>query len=157
MKQETRVAGIVAGLLLALLGLLIAWSTWQMKVPFIHAKVGPQYFSYAAAFALAVCGAGFILQALRHGAEQLVADTDDPDWKALGLITAGFVFEMIFIKMLGFILASSILFVAVSIAFGSRKFLRDVIIALIVCSIAYFTFTKFLNLQLPAGFLGGLF
>ena len=150
-------AGIVAGLMLAILGVLIAWSTSQMRIPPVHAKVGPQVFPYAAAVALAICGACFILQAFRSTGEKLVADTDDTDWLALGLITAGFVFEIIFIKMLGFILSSTVLFVAVSAAFGSRRFVRDAVIALIVCAAAYFTFTRFLNLQLPAGFLGGLF
>jgi putative tricarboxylic transport membrane protein len=66
------------------------------------------------------------------------------------------VFEILFIKMLGFILASTVLFWAVAMAFGSRKYVRDVVLALVVSSVAYFVFTKLLNLQLPAGIFRGL-
>lgn len=157
MKQESRMAGLVAGLLLAILAALIAWSTSQMRIIPAHAKVGPQIFPYFAAVALAVVGACFIIQSLRDGPGKLAADTDDTDWKALAFVAFGFIFEIVFIKWLGFILASTVLFVAVSMAFGSRSYVRDVVIALIITSAAYFTFTKLLNLQLPAGVLGGLF
>ena len=41
-------------------------------------------------------------------------------------------------------------------AFGSRRYLRDLGMALIVSATAYFVFTKLLNLQLPAGIFRGL-
>jgi len=157
MKQESRTAGIIAGLLLATLGALIALSTSQMRIAPNYAKMGPQIFPYVAAIALGFVGLCFLIQAFRSGTDKLAADTDDTDWKALGLIAVGFVFEILFIKWLGFILASSVLFVTVSLGFGSRRYVRDIIIALVMTTIAYFTFTKLLNLQLPAGLLGGLF
>jgi len=157
MKQESRTAGIVAGLLLAVLGALIALSTSQMRIAPNYAKMGPQIFPYVAAVALGFVGLCFLIQAFRSGSEKLAADTDDTDWRALSLIAAGFVFEILFIKWLGFILASSVLFFTVSLGFGSRRYVRDIVIALVVTALAYFTFTKLLNLQLPAGVLGGLF
>jgi putative tricarboxylic transport membrane protein len=44
----------------------------------------------------------------------------------------------------------------VSYAFGSRKYVRDIIVALLLTTGAYLVFTKLLNLQLPAGILKGL-
>jgi putative tricarboxylic transport membrane protein len=155
MKQESKLAGVVAGLLLGLLAVLIAWSTSQLKIAPNYAKVGPQVFTYFAAAALAIVGTCFIVQSLRNSPDKVVGDTDETDWKALAFILLGFVFEIVFIKILGFILASTVLFTAVAFGFGSRKIVRDVIIALIVSSLAYFTFTKLLNLQLPAGILQG--
>lgn len=157
MKQDSRATGIIAGLALAILAALIAWSTSQMQVAAQYAKVGPQVFPYVASVALAILGACFIVQSLGSGSEKLDADTDDTDWKAIALILLGFVFEILFIKTLGFILASAILFWAVALAFGSRRYVRDVAIALIVSAMAYFVFTKLLNLQLPAGIFRGLF
>ena len=156
MERESKMAGIVAGLLLAAVGILIAWSTSQMRVPPMHAKVGPQVFPYFAAVALLVVGACFIVQAMRSGSEKLVADTDRTEWGSLAFIVAGFLFQIIFIKTLGFILSSTVLFVAVAMGFGSRQYVRDTIVALILSAAAYFAFTKLLNLQLPAGFFGGL-
>ena len=156
MKQQTRVAGLIAGLLLALLAALIAWSTSQMRIIPVHAKVGPQMFPYFAAVALAIVGICFIIQALRNSSGKLVADTDETNWMALGLIAFGFIFEILFIKSLGFILASTVLFMAVAMAYGSRRYFRDIAIGLIITSAAYFGFTRLLNLQLPAGVLEGL-
>ena len=156
MERESKVAGIVAGLLLAITGALVAWSTSQMRVPPMHAKVGPQVFPYFAAAALAFLGLCFIVQALRHGSEKLAADTEHTEWASLTLIIAGFAIEIALIKPLGFILASSLLFLCVSFGFGSRHHVRDVIVALALSTAAYLVFTKLLNLQLPAGILGGL-
>lgn len=156
MERESKTAGIVAGLLLAAVGILIAWSTSQMRVPPMHAKVGPQLFPYVAAIALLVVGACFIVQAVRNSPDKLAADTDSTEWPSLGFIVAGFLFQIVFITTLGFILSSTVLFVAVAMGFGSRRYLRDVIVALLLSSVAYFTFTKLLNLQLPAGIFGGL-
>lgn len=149
-------AGLIAGLLLALLAALIAWSTSQMRIIPVHAKVGPQMFPYFAAVALAIVGICFIIQALRNSPGKLVADTDETNWMALGLIAFGFIFEILFIKSLGFILASTVLFMAVAMAYGSRRYIRDIAIGLIITSAAYFGFTRLLNLQLPAGVLEGL-
>lgn len=156
MERESKTAGMVAGLLLAAVGILIAWSTSQMRVPPMHAKVGPQVFPYVAAAALLIVGACFIVQALRAGPDRLVADTDSTEWPSLAFIVAGFLFQILFITTLGFILSSTVLFVAVAMGFGSRHYVRDVVVALLLSAGAYFTFTKLLNLQLPAGIFGGL-
>jgi putative tricarboxylic transport membrane protein len=156
MQRESKTVGLVAGLLLVIVGILIAWSTSQMRVPPMHAKVGPQLFPYVAAVVLVVLGVLFALQALRDSPDKLVADTDSTEWFSLGIIVAGFLFQIIFITTLGFILSSTVLFVAVAIGFGSRQYLRDVIVALLLSSAAYFTFTRLLNLQLPSGIFGGL-
>lgn len=156
MERESKAAGIFAGLLLAAVGILIAWSTSQMRVPPMHARVGPQVFPYFAAAALLVVGACFVAQALRDSPNKLVADTDRTEWLSLGFIVAGFLFQILFITTLGFILSSTVLFVAVALGFGSRHYVRDVVIALLLSAGAYFTFTKLLNLQLPAGIFGGL-
>lgn len=156
MERESKTAGIVAGLLLAVVGILIAWSTSQMRVPPMHAKVGPQIFPYAAAVVLIFLGACFIVQAIRNSPDKLVSDTNRTEWSSLGFIVAGFLFLIVFITMLGFILSSTVLFLSVAMGFGSRHYLRDVIVALLLSSGAYLIFTKLLNLQLPAGIFGGL-
>lgn len=156
MERESKTAGIVAGLLLAVVGIVIAWSTSQMRVPPMHAKVGPQLFPYFAAAALLAVGICVMVQALRGSPDKLVADTETTEWSSLAFICAGFIFQIAFITTLGFILSSTVLFVAVAMGFGSRRYLRDIIVALLLSSAAYFSFTKLLNLQLPAGIFGGL-
>ena len=149
--------GLYAGLALAVLALIIAYSTSQMKIAPTYAKVGPQVFPYLAAFALGATGLFFIWQTLSRQHDRIIPDTDVTDWRAIGFISGGFIFEILFIEPLGFILSASVLFVAVAYAFGSRRYPRDVITALILSTIAYLVFTKLLNLQLPAGILKGIF
>ena len=149
-------AGIAAGLALVILALIIAYSTSQMKIAPTYAKVGPQVFPYLAAAALGLTGLFFLYQTATRQHDRIIADTDQTDWRAIAFISAGFLFEILLIEPLGFVLASSVLFVAVAFAFGSRRYLRDVITALVLSTIAYLVFTRLLNLQLPAGILKGL-
>jgi putative tricarboxylic transport membrane protein len=44
----------------------------------------------------------------------------------------------------------------VTFAFGSRKFLRDGIVAIILALVSYLGFTHGLGLQLPPGILAGV-
>ncbi len=148
--------GIFAGLALAIVAIVIAYSTSRMNIAPTYAKVGPQVFPYLAAFALGATGLFFIWQTLSRQRDRIIPDTDVTDWRAIGFISGGFIFEILFIEPLGFILAASVLFVAVAYAFGSRRYIRDVITALVLSTIAYLVFTKLLNLQLPAGILKGL-
>ena len=150
-------AGLIAGLALAAVALVIAYSTSKMSIAPTYAKVGPQVFPYLAAFALGATGLFFIWQTVSRQPDRIIPDTDVTDWRAIAFISGGFIFEILFIEPLGFILSASVLFVAVAYAFGSRRYVRDAITALILSTIAYLVFTKLLNLQLPAGILKGLF
>lgn len=156
MKQDGKAAGGVAGLILLALASLIAWNTFQMRIAPNYARIGPQVFPYFTAAALAIAGICMFVQSMRGDPGRLAPDTDLTDWKALAAIALGFLFEILFIKSLGFILSSSVLFVSIALAFGSRRYIRDIVIALVLCTGAYLVFTKLLNLQLPPGILKGL-
>jgi putative tricarboxylic transport membrane protein len=149
-------AGILIGLVLAAAALVIAYNTSQMRIPPTYAKVGPQVFPYLAALALAGTGFFFIYQTLSGQRDRIIADTDVTDWRAILFISGGFLFEIVFIKRLGFVLCAAVLFIAVAYAFGSRRYLRDIVTALLLSTAAYLVFTKLLNLQLPPGILKGL-
>ena len=53
-------------------------------------------------------------------------------------------------------IASAVLFVCVAFGFGSRRYLRDVVIAIVLAIVTYVGFTRGLGLQLPAGILAGI-
>jgi putative tricarboxylic transport membrane protein len=54
------------------------------------------------------------------------------------------------------VIASAVLFCCVAYGFGSRRYLRDAAIALLLAIIVYVGFTRGLNLPLPAGLLQGI-
>jgi putative tricarboxylic transport membrane protein len=60
------------------------------------------------------------------------------------------------LRPVGFVPAAMVLFLSVTFAFGSRSFLRDGIVALVLALVAYLGFTRLLGLQLPAGLLQGI-
>jgi putative tricarboxylic transport membrane protein len=155
--QNNGRAGLWTGLVLLAVSVVMAVSTSQMRIPPTYAKVGPQIFPYLAAAALGATGIFFIFQTVSKGRERLEPDTTHTDWRALLAISFGFVFQILFIELLGFVLSSTVLFFAVAFGFGSRRYTRDILTALILSSVAYYVFTRLLNLQLPAGILKGIF
>jgi putative tricarboxylic transport membrane protein len=76
-------------------------------------------------------------------------------WRALGLIAAAGVADLLLAERAGFLIASAVLFWLVARAFDERHPLRDGVCALGVSAAAYFLFVDVLELQLPAGVLAG--
>ncbi|MEA2584466.1 MAG: Tripartite tricarboxylate transporter TctB family [Thermomicrobiales bacterium] len=60
---------------------------------------------------------------------------------------------LLLIERAGFIIASAVLFFVASFGMGSRRILRDVIVALLLSVGAYVLFTKGLSPRLPKGWL----
>ena len=167
MNSHSRLAEILLGLGLVALGLFFAVETTVIKVAPIYAKVGPTVFPWIVAGALILLGAIFAIQAWRS--ERRPASGPIPgqgypatppappsDWRALLLISAALLLQAVLFKLLGFVITATILFMAVAYAFGSRRFLRDAVIAILVAVIVYVGFTRGLRLQLPPGLFAGL-
>jgi putative tricarboxylic transport membrane protein len=64
---------------------------------------------------------------------------------------------MLLMRPAGFVIASAVLFVAVTYAFGSRRPVLNAAVGLALCAATYVAFTFGLGLGLPAGVLGRLF
>ncbi len=155
-QSGKRGPGLLVGAVLFALGAGIMASTATMAVAPAYARVGPQVFPYAAGIAVALMGAYFMFGAWMRTDDRIVADTDETDWRAIGLIAGSFVFVVLSLKPVGFIITATVLFFAVAFAFGSRRYVRDGSIAIAMALSAFLVFTRLLNLQLPAGVLKGL-
>ena len=154
MTRAWSVAGVLIGLGLLVLAAIIGFDAANMRVPPVHAKVGPRVFPVLVSIGLAMSGLALVWQA-RARETGLVAEGDS-DWRAVAIIAAGLIVHMNILKPLGFVPAGILLFMCVAFAFGSRRYLRDGIVAVIVVVLTYIVFTRFLGLQLPPGFLQGL-
>jgi putative tricarboxylic transport membrane protein len=156
------VAEALLGLGIAALGVFIAVETSAITVSPLYAKVGPQAIPYIVAGGLTVLGLLFAGAALRAAGRAAGPVTDEAaaqertDWFALAVISAGLVAEMLLIKRAGFVIGAAVLFFCVAIGFGSRRYVRDAVIAIVLALIVYVGFTRGLNLQLPAGVLAGV-
>lgn len=156
-NTQKSAAGLVIGCGLVVLGLVVFFNARGMQVPPAYAKVGPQVFPYFIATALAAVGAYFVWNSWARGAKrEIVAEGFATDWRALLIIGVGLLIHLNIFKPLGFVISGVFLFMCVTFAFGSRKFLRDGIVGIILVVVSYLGFTHGLGLQLPPGILAGI-
>jgi putative tricarboxylic transport membrane protein len=150
-------AGLAIGFGLIVLAGLIAFSTSRMQIGPAYARIGPHIFPYFVSIGLAIIGAYFAWNAWAHGVKrEIQAEGFETDWKALAIIAAGLIVDWAILRPLGFIIAATILFLCVSFAFGSRRYLRDVIVAILLALVSYLGFRHGLGLQLPPGIFAGI-
>lgn len=138
------------------LGSLVLYETHTIAETTSYSGVGPRLFPYLIGIGLAACGAVLAWQALSGGWRHVPIDDSHatPDWIAYGVISAGIVLQMVVIASAGFILASALMFVLIARGYGSRRVLRDALIALVLTTVVFLIFTKGLGLTLPKGPLG---
>lgn len=137
--------------------------------------VGPEVFPAIVAGGLALLGLVLVISGFLPHRRSTVVNKDDSD-PAHGdspaqpsdraapfdlravLIAAGSiaVFALV-LQVLGWIIASTLLFVAMTHAFGSRRPVFDLGVGFSIACITQLLFGGLLGLALPAGFVGGFF
>ncbi|GAA0585848.1 tripartite tricarboxylate transporter TctB family protein [Craurococcus roseus] len=150
---------LAAGLFVLALGGLAVWQALAIPVSPIYAQVGPKAVPFVVAGGLLLLGAGLVAQALRGGwSHELeeVRDAPPANRRAFALLLAGLGANLLLIVPLGFSLAATAQYVLVAAAFGSRRFLRDAAVALVLTLAAWFLFVELLGVNIGAGVLEGL-
>lgn len=139
-------------------GLVVLQQTTRIPVSPLYSKVGPTVFPYMVAAGLIALGLALVFQAWRGGWGETDADSDtEPtDWRSLGWLGLGLVLNVALIDFLGFVLASTLLFVCTARAFGSTNWPRDLGIAVALALAAYLGFAKLLGISIGAGILEGI-
>jgi putative tricarboxylic transport membrane protein len=137
-----------------LLGVFVAVETAMLRTGPGYSAIGPKLFPSLVAAGLLLVGLALLYEA-RAGAvaQPMGFELDLPP--AL-LVTAGLVLQMLLMRPAGFVIASAVLFVAVTYAFGSRRLALNAAVGLVLCAATYVAFTFGLGLGLPAGVLGRL-
>ncbi len=145
---------LAAALFVLGLGLLAVWQTALIPTSPIYAQVGPKLVPYLVSGLLVLLGAGLVATALRGGWSADIEELRDAaplNPRALGLLLAGLLANLVLIEPLGFTIAATAQFVLVAAAFGSRALLRNLAIAFIVSLSAYGLFVKGLGVNIGAG------
>ena len=78
------------------------------------------------------------------------------DFKTLGIVIGSILTYPFLIERAGFVIASTVVFFGVGFAYGARKLIKNLAIAVIFALVVYLTFTKLLSVELPAGILKGI-
>ena len=140
---------LVLGFALVLLGILILAGTLSIAVTPAYSRVGPRAFPFAVAAGMIALGFFYALESWKG--TQTPAEDHAVNFWPIVLISGALIVDAVLMPTLGFILSSTILFVLVAAGFGSRRYLRDGLVALAVSAVAYVTFVYGLGLRLPTG------
>lgn len=120
-----------------------------------YSAVGPRFAPMAVGVGLLVIGLLLLRQVLTGGWREMAPPPDEPMHAPSFLwIAGGLAAQMAIIGIVGFTIASTLLFVAVARGFGSRKPVHDTIIGLVLTAAVFLFFTRVLGLALPASPIG---
>ncbi|GAB3547580.1 tripartite tricarboxylate transporter TctB family protein [Arthrobacter tumbae] len=126
----------------------------------INGGFGPQqpgFFPMIVGIGLVGFGLAFLIRATLkpdHALEeQAAAEHKDTHWRTLWVVVVALVIYAALLDPVGYIIATSVFFVGIAWLAGSRKIIRDVIIAVLFSAAVYFGFTELLGVRLPGGLL----
>jgi putative tricarboxylic transport membrane protein len=157
--MKTKPAELVLSLAVLSLGIAVAIGTAGLSGAGGYARIGPNVAPAVIAGGLILLGLWLLYEAVFGGWRNAVPDNPDARgehdfspsafiWVSIGLIA-----QMLLIHRAGFVLAQATLFTCVARGFGSRRYPRDFAIGLALGLVVFLFFVKFLNVNLPAGWL----
>ena len=152
-------AELILSLAVSALGIATAIGTAQLPSAGGYARIGPNVAPAVIAGGLILLGIWLLFETVTGGWRNAVPD--DPAARgehafhpgAFLWVSAGVITEILLIHTGGFVLAQAALFACVARGFGSAKLPRDFGIGLVLGLAVFLFFVKFLNVNLPAGWL----
>jgi putative tricarboxylic transport membrane protein len=140
-------AGLVVAAVLAALAAVLVLDASRLPSTSMYG-MGPEAMPVVIAVGLGLLAIGNLIDALRGN----LPPRESADPKPVLLILGGLAALIAIIGLGGgFILATAVLFVATSAAFGRRAILTDAVIALVLSTLIYLAFDRLLTLSLPSG------
>jgi putative tricarboxylic transport membrane protein len=94
-----------------------------------------------------------------HGEAEAGEDVDlshPSDWRTVLLLAGAFLANVVLIEPAGWPISGAVLFFGSAYALGSRHYVRDVILAVVLSVGTYYLFGQVLGIGLPAGVLSGI-
>ena len=141
---EAVLGGVVLGL-----GLFVTIETSLMEVAASNAAIGPRLFPFLIAFGLLAVGVAVLWQAFfGHIAHERGFELD---WLAVALVSGGLLLQMFLVERLGWIISTTLLFVAAALAFAERRIVATILIGLVLSGLTFAVFNYGLGLSLPLG------
>jgi putative tricarboxylic transport membrane protein len=117
------------------------------------AGITPRFYPTAITGLLAFLGVCLVWQSFQGRKNQAESAADSaippPNWKAAVWVMAALLLSAFLIEKIGFVLSSTLLFVLSARGFGSRRYLRNVALALAICLPIFWLFTLVLKVSLP--------
>jgi putative tricarboxylic transport membrane protein len=121
-----------------------------------YAGIGPNFIPAVVAGGIILLGVWLSIEAFTGGWRKRVEPPERFQPSPFLWVSAGLFAHMVLIGWAGFVIAGIALFACVARGFGSRRYVRDVVIGLALALAVFFFFVKLLNVNLPAGWLAPL-
>ena len=124
-----------------------------------YAQVGPGVVPRIVGAGLLLLGAMLLREALTGGFRGVDEEAEvhlPMDWGAFAWVSGGILAYGFLVERAGFLIASTLLFIAVARGFASRRWLSNALVGLAVAAFIFAVFNYALGLQLPAGILKGI-
>lgn len=148
-------AALVIAAFLAILAIIIGYSTATTHGG-SATRIGPAAFPYAISGVLFILAVWTVFEAFRGEFPERESQAPGPVlW-----IVGGLAVQMLLLNVLGFSIATGILFAATARAFGKTKIWVTIPVGIVLSFVVWILFAKGLQLSLPAGpperfFFGG--
>jgi putative tricarboxylic transport membrane protein len=149
-------------LFLGALGLLVIVSALLLPgIRIVRGPVGPAAVPIVVGGLLVIVSFFLALDIKRGGRGEPEGGEDielggGTDWRTVGLLAAAFLSNAFLIEPLGWPLSGAILFWGCAFALGSRHYVRDAAIALVLGVGSWYLFVLGLGISLPVGVLKGI-
>src|SRR5919198_3884058 len=124
------------------LGLVLLLGARGINFAAGYDRIGPRFFPYAVGVALIALGAALaVYLVLGSSAERQNSDAEPITWRPLGWVTAALVASVLLFDRAGFVIASAVQVWLVARGFGSKRPIRDAVVAVLLSGIVYVSFS----------------
>jgi putative tricarboxylic transport membrane protein len=144
-RADRAALAVAAGLFL--LAAVVAWDTSRITVIATYARVGPQTFPYVIALCLAGLGVWTVIEALRGD----FPERERQEFTPVLWIVAGLLAQLALLRVVGFSLATGLMFGLVAFGMGYRKLWLAIPVGILVSLLVWLIFARGLALTLPSG------
>jgi putative tricarboxylic transport membrane protein len=155
--MKAKPAELIISLAVLALGIAVAVGTTRLSAAGGFARIGPNAAPAVVAGGLILLGIWLLYETLSGGWRSAIPHEAAGEHRfyagAFIWVSAGLFAQMLLIHRAGFVLAQAVLFTCVARGFNSKRPIRDFAIGLVLALGVFLFFIKFLNVNLPAGWL----
>lgn len=154
MRAPAGQLGVAAGVVV--IGAFILGGSFFLPTGGGYAQVGPGVVPRVVGIGLLVIGAFLLREAFTGGFRDVDEEAEQHlpmHWGYFAWVSGGIIAYGLLVEILGFIFASTILFVMVAAGFNDRRYVFNAIVGLILGVVVFAMFNYGLGLNLPAGIL----
>jgi putative tricarboxylic transport membrane protein len=147
---------------LVVVGAFLIYDAVTLEAAFAKVDpVGPKMFPIVIGVVLIALAAILAVAIPRGSVGEADAGEDvDPnmpsDWRTVGLLVAPFVGLILLVNPLGWVITSALFFAGSATVLGSKHYVRNIAIGVVLALISFYAFYSGLGIPLPAGILDGI-